>query len=459
MLRRTLLSALLLLLFWSMGYSPTVSAQVRDCETALATAEAEYAKAAYDLTLTWADYCLRRLEPTDAEQQRAYRLQALAYLGKDRPEEARNAIASLLLVVPDYTADPDTDSETYVALVRGLRGEVIVSDTTRSGDTKEYVEVEVFYGTDRKIQNTSQPATYYGGERGALVRGTCHVSIPKGHQVGQLESPSWLKLEFKADPAKHILLLNVNPLQADEFHQRIHARVDGSGEKALLVFIHGYNVTFEDAARRTAQITYDLGFDGVPVMYSWPSNGSVLDYPADEADVRWTVPHLQTFLEDLAAQSGAEHINIIAHSMGNRAFTDALRAIAPKYETPIFDQVVFTAPDVDAEVFLRDLVPAIRPTANRLTLYASSKDRALQASKKVHQYPRAGESGDHLVLTEGLDTIDVSDIDTDLLGHSYFATTQSLLQDIYKLVRHGHSPLQRELREHRRRILKYWTLR
>ena len=440
------------------GYAPDASAQVRDCAAALATAEEEYANENYDLTLTWVDYCLRRQEPTEAEQQQAYRLQALAYLGKEQPEDARNAVSSLLLVAPDYVPDPEEDLEAFVALVRDLRGDVILPDTTRGADTKDYVEVEVFYGTDRKTNDPASPTTYFGGERGTLVYGTCHVSIPKGHQVGQLESPSWLKLEFRADPRKHIVLLEVSPLNERDFHSRIQTRVNTSGEKALLVFIHGYNVTFEDAARRTAQITYDLGFDGVPVFYSWPANGSLIDYFADEADVRWTVPHLQRFLEDLAARSGAEHINVIAHSMGNRAFTNALLHIAPKYDEPVFDQVVFTAPDVDADVFLRDIIPAVRSTANRLTLYASSKDRALQASKKMHQYPRAGESGDHLVVTEGLDTIDVSDIDTDLLGHSYFATTQSLLKDLYQLVLHGHSPLQRQLREHRLRILRYWTL-
>ncbi|HMB94265.1 MAG TPA: alpha/beta hydrolase [Rhodothermales bacterium] len=459
MLRHTVPYALLLLALGWLVAVPDAQAQVRDCEAALATAAEEYANANYDLALTWADYCLRRLNPTEAEQQQAYHLQALAYLGKDQIEDARNAISSLLLVAPDYVPDPESDPEAYVTLVRDLRGDVIPTDTTRSDDSKDYVEIEVFYGTDRKVDDTSDPSTYFGGERGTLVYGTCHVSIPKGHQIGKLESPpSWLGLTFKANPAKHIVLLEVSPLDEDDFHRRMQARGSASGEKELLVFIHGYNVTFEDAARRTAQITYDLGFDGVPVFYSWPSNGNILEYLADEADVRWTVPHLQRFLEDLAARSGAEHINVIAHSMGNRAFTNALLRIAPKYDEPVFDQVVFTAPDVDADVFLRDIIPAVRSTANRLTLYASSKDRALQASKNIHQYPRAGESGDHLVVTEGLDTIDVSDIDTDLLGHSYFASTKSLLEDIYQLVLHGHSPLQRKLREHRLRIFRYWTL-
>ena len=48
------------------------------------------------------------------------------------------------------------------------------------------------------------------------------------------------------------------------------------------LFIHGYNVTFEGAARRTAQMAYDLGFNGAAVFYSWPSQGTPTAYTIDE---------------------------------------------------------------------------------------------------------------------------------------------------------------------------------
>ena len=35
------------------------------------------------------------------------------------------------------------------------------------------------------------------------------------------------------------------------------------------MFVHGFNVSFADAARRTAQIAYDLAFGG-PGALSWP---------------------------------------------------------------------------------------------------------------------------------------------------------------------------------------------
>ena len=78
-----------------------------------------------------------------------------------------------------------------------------------------------------------------------------------------------------------------------------------------------------------------------------------------------------------------------------------------------------------------------------MTLYASSEDIALLASKKFHGYPRAGDAGNGLVLMEGIDTIDATGMDTSFLKHSYFAEARSILADIFYLVREGKRPDQR----------------
>lgn len=338
-------------------------------------------------------------------------------------------------------------------------GEASDKEGPRGTKLEDYVEVEVYYGTDRKPVASQKLARDYGGERGELEVGTCRVSIPQGHQIGHLESPVWWKLELREDPSKHVVLLDVAPLAETAMYAKLKASLAETDDQALLVFVHGYNVSFEEAARRTAQIAYDLGFDGVPAFYSWPSNGDVLDYPKDEADVQWSVPHLKAFLQDLVAKSAAKKVHLIAHSMGNRALTGALQALAAEHDAPLFNQVILTAPDIDAEVFARDIVPAIRPSAERITLYASSKDRAIDLSNDLHGYPRAGESGEHLVVVEGLDTIDASQVDTDLLGHSYYAETRALLSDLYLLLDHGQPPAERNLLAREKNTLTYWTIR
>jgi esterase/lipase superfamily enzyme len=273
----------------------------------------------------------------------------------------------------------------------------------------------------------------YGNDRGELQVGTCQVSIPKYHEVGVVERPSILRLDFREDPRKHVVLLEVEQESPDEFYAALKARVRSSRQQAAFVFVHGYNVTFEDAARRTAQLAYDLEFDGAPILFSWPSQGGLLQYAVDETNVAWTVPHLKQFLVSVVRQSGARSVHLIAHSMGNRALTSALVAVAAdmKGEARMFREVVLTAPDIDADVFKRDIAPEIARTAQRVTLYASSNDEALAMSKRLHGYPRAGDSGAELVVVDGLDTIDVSNVDTSLLGHSYYGSNDTVLADLF----------------------------
>jgi esterase/lipase superfamily enzyme len=273
----------------------------------------------------------------------------------------------------------------------------------------------------------------YGNDRGEVQVGTCQVSIPKYHEVGAVERPSILRLDFHEDPRKHVVLLDVEQESPDEFYAAMKSKVQSSQQHEAFVFVHGYNVTFEDAARRTAQLAYDLKFDGAATFFSWPSQGGLLQYAVDETNVAWTVPHLKDFMVSVARQSGANSVHLIAHSMGNRALTSALLALAAemKGEAPLFREVVLTAPDIDADVFKRDIAPAITCTANRVTLYASSNDEALALSKRLHGYPRAGESGAALIVVDGVETIDVSNVDTSLLGHSYYGSNDTVLADLF----------------------------
>lgn len=308
--------------------------------------------------------------------------------------------------------------------------------------------------------NPQGPGRVYGSDRGELEMGMCQVSIPERHEVGEVERPSVFRLELREDPRKHVVLLDVKPEPADRFMEALRTRVEGSPEKEAFVFVHGYNVTFEAAAQRTAQMAYDLKFPGAPIFYSWPSQGKLLDYTVDETNVVWTVPHLKEFLVSIAQRSGARSVHLIAHSMGNRALTSALQTLAyeVKDTPPLFREVILTAPDIDADVFRRDIAPAITKTAHRVTLYASSNDEALVMSKKVHGYPRAGDSGEGLVIVPGIDTIDVSSVDTSLLGHSYYGSNGTVLADLLDLLHDSKPPLQRRwLRPMQLGAMLYWA--
>ncbi len=327
-------------------------------------------------------------------------------------------------------------------------------------DDDNYHRVRIFYGTDREPTGNDAPADFYGGGRGALALGVCEVSIPLDHRIGELESPSFWRLEFREDPEKHVVLLSVEERPRDAFTAELRDSIESSESRAAFVFVHGYNVSFEDAARRTGQMAYDLHFDGAPILYSWPSKASLQGYMADEASAQWTVPHLEEFLELVASESGATTVHLIAHSMGNRPLTAALGRFAQRDDGPRFSQIALVAPDIDADIFKRDIAPRIPSAGERVTLYASANDQALKASRHVHDTPRAGEAGDRILVVPGIDTIDVSLLDTSLLGHSYYGENLSVISDLFHLLQSGFAPGERfGLDSVPAGPLRYWRFR
>ena len=183
-------------------------------------------------------------------------------------------------------------------------------------------------------------------------------------------------------------------------------------------------------------MSYDLKFDGAPVFFSWPSQGTYLGYTVDEANIEYARSDLTKFIIAFGRASTAEQIYLVAHSMGNRALASAVADVyrdAPEIKSRI-KEVILAAPDIDADVFKRDIAPALIGDGQTVTLYASSKDWALRASKKFHGYVRAGDTGPSLTVVPGVTTIDSSEVETDFFGHSYFAESTSIIADIYDII-------------------------
>jgi len=319
--------------------------------------------------------------------------------------------------------------------------------------------IRVFFGTDRAVNGfrsvstgDRQPDGTFSSERGqALALGWCDVSVPPDHRIAAIERPSIWSLEFREDPARHLVIFSRRVFQGTEdgtaaFWASIREFNKASGDDSALVFIHGFNVGFDDGIYRTAQLAYDLEFRGAPILYSWASNGTVLRYTGDLANNEFTVVNLKRFLADVATLTQAKTVHLIAHSMGNRALTNALYQLAiEQRETPLakFRNVILAAPDIDAGVF-RQLAASVLRTADQVTLYASANDRALEASKELQIYPRAGDAR-NIVVISGIDTIDATRLNTDLLGlhHSYYGDHTSLLSDIFQIIKQSTRPGQR----------------
>lgn len=285
--------------------------------------------------------------------------------------------------------------------------------------------------------------------------GSCDVSIPPKHEVGAVERP----LIGPENEKEHVVLQKTTSMEEVAFFNAIRAKLASipKSNKSCFVFIHGFNVDFENAARRTAQIHYDLKFEGVPIFFSWPSRANVRHYFSDRNEIEFSRYVIKQFLTDVADKSDAERIHVIAHSMGADATCRAIAEMGDKGK--IFDQIVLAAPDIDREVFRRQIAPRLTKTANRTTLYCSKNDLALMLSRNFNDSTRAGDSSQGALVIQDVDTVDASGIDTDLLGHSYYGDCLPLLNDVHDLLRASLSPEERKLRPWPvDEGLLYWTL-
>jgi esterase/lipase superfamily enzyme len=265
------------------------------------------------------------------------------------------------------------------------------------------------------------------------------VRIPPDHKIGHIERPSsWslfgITLSSAPNEREHFVIKQAVSLSEHEFDRVI----TGKGAKTALVFVHGFDTTFEDALYRNAQIAWDLQYSGLSVLFTWASRGSVADYIYDKESAYLARDAFIAVLEKLKRDYGIEQVNVLAHSMGNLIAVDALANYARTSNPVQIAHLVMAAPDVDRNQFL-GLVPVARPIVGGMTIYASSADRALVASRQLAGgVPRAGDvPADGPIILPNVETIDVTAMGEDIFGlnHSVYATSRDVMEDISALLR------------------------
>ena len=325
--------------------------------------------------------------------------------------------------------------------------------TAKADEDTAWNLVPVFFGTDRQEQ-ADPKRLQFNSERGRrLELGRAMVTVPKSHEVPNIERPWVVKIPYfdvtiyeeAEDPEKHFTMQEIKKLPEAEFLRLARERIAASNryKDHAVVFVHGYNTSFDHAVYRTAQIAYDLNFDGTAFLYSWPSGGAVASYTYDRESAQASEPYLRQFLDLVVKQTGAKSVSIIAHSMGNQPLLDVLKDMrSGGPETVAINEVILAAPDVDADNFA-NVAQRIEGIAKGVTLYAASNDRALIVSRNFWRNPRAGDvPAAGPLIVPGIETIDVTAASTDsfALNHSGYAENNDLLQDIGKLILSGLRP-------------------
>ena len=328
--------------------------------------------------------------------------------------------------------------------------EPVVHQPVTNRDASAPNAVLLFYGTDRKYTGSKNVEKMFSNKKTIVFDyakdfsyGYALVSIPLENQIPTLKSPAVYKMTFEDEPKKKVKLQKVTRLKKSSFFSNLSNAINKTPEKKAFVFVHGYNISFAEAAMRTAQLAYDLNYLGkpiVPVLYSWPSRNKTALYFVDEETVEISAIRFKLFLEEIVRNTKANTIYLIGHSMGNVALAKAFASLmngGSNIDTSVFRELIMAAPDINREIFKHDIAPRITNKTAHITLYASSHDKALKMAKVFHGYRRAGDTKKGILVLDGIDTIDASKVPTNFLGHAYFVHSQAILADMGHIIATG----------------------
>jgi len=201
----------------------------------------------------------------------------------------------------------------------------------------------------------------------------------------------------------------------------------------LLIYVHGFNQTFETATLDAARLSDGIKFAGETMVFSWPSRAKLLDYGYDRESAMWSRDALDQVLEGLLASPTIGRINIVAHSVGTMLTMEALRQLYAKHGDTAADRigaVIFAAPDIDMDVFTAS-VGRIGPLAAKVTVITATNDRALAVSGWVNgSTSRVGAAEKAQLEKLGLRVVDASAQGWGIINHDLFLSNASIRQVI-----------------------------
>lgn len=218
-----------------------------------------------------------------------------------------------------------------------------------------------------------------------------------------------------------------------------------------LAFIHGYNVDFREALVTGARVADAYGPKLEVVVFSWPSDGSMmpfLAYKRDRTDAAVSAPafarallKLRDFVHEV--RRGAEcgqRIHLMAHSMGNYVMRHGLQEVIRHPPIPrVFDQVFLMAADEDDDAFeLEHKLKLLPQMGQGVNVYFNRGDTALVISDRSKANPtRLGSRGprEPLNVPASVTVVDVSEVVGGLVEHDYFVSDASTVRDVTAVMR------------------------
>jgi esterase/lipase superfamily enzyme len=241
----------------------------------------------------------------------------------------------------------------------------------------------------------------------------------------------------------------------------INATAKVSRSKRVMFLFHGTGNTFLNAIRLGVGLAQESNYDGVMVVWCWPSEGWATDYIFDTESARWSQSHASEFFKKLSGSFPELRVDAFAHSLGNRIL---LYTLSQNVTNDNLNSIIFAAPDEAQDIFIDEL-HQLEAVGKLKTLYASDRDDALWLSgflnsPHVHgrRVFRAGDAGEEILVLPGLETVDATALSTGLIGHSYVFQHPRAANDIDQILNQGKKADQRGLEEHQKAGRPFWVI-
>lgn len=243
-----------------------------------------------------------------------------------------------------------------------------------------------------------------------------------------------------------------------EVHETLAGELQKTNRKDIVLFVHGFNNSFEHAALSLADVWHYTGRVGVPVFYSWPAgNRGLTGYFKDTEAVKFSIFHFKEAIRILSSTPGLERIHIVAHSRGTEVVTTGLReliiehrarGLSPRHSLKI-QNLILAAPDLDFGVVQQRLIAErFGPAFGQITVYLNQNDGALGLSQRIASGRRFGRltfddlsEGDKKIFSrvKNVHFVDIQNVQG-LIRHAYFRENPGVLSDIAIAIRYNARP-------------------
>jgi esterase/lipase superfamily enzyme len=288
--------------------------------------------------------------------------------------------------------------------------------------------LQIYVATTRERENPSENV-FTANRASTLNFAKFAVSVPPSHQSGKVEMPT-----SPPDLQTGFAVVDQAVMSEADFRNAVAPRsAAGRKKHKVFLFVHGFNNNFQESLFRLAQLQADAQIDGIPVLFSWPSQGQVAAYGADKDSASYSRDYLISLLTMLASSPNVSDVLVVAHSMGAKLLADALQQLRAQGKNQVIarlGRVVLAAPDISAQAF-RTQMQAIGPLKPPLLVLVSKDDGALQMASLLGGggVPRAGAVDVNNPIVQDaaqeakVQVVDISQLDSqDGLKHDQFVS-------------------------------------